>query len=198
MQEIDGFILVGGRSTRMGTDKATLKLGGRSFINNVAEALGSVTNSIRLVGRAGADPNELFPFVSDAYRDCGALGGIHAALNAANRNWVLVVACDLPFVTDKLLLRLAHLRSGFEAVAPIQENGIPQPLCALYRVDPSLDQACEMIKRGERRPFALLQSLRTRWVGFDELSDLDSAEYFFDNINTPDDYARAITNKRRE
>ena len=176
----------------MGMDKAGLRLGGRSFVNKLAEVLLTVTDSIQLVGRAGAKPNELFPFVSDAYPDCGALGGIHAALHAAKRDWALIVACDLPLVTSELLTRLADMRSGFEAVAPIQKDAIPQPLCALYRVDASRDRANEMIKSGERRPLALLQSLRTRWVGFDELSDLDSAEHFLDNINTPDDYVQAV------
>ena len=195
MQEIDGFILVGGRSTRMGTDKASLKLARRSLTSHVADALQTVTDSIALVGRPGFQPSESFPFVTDVYPDCGALSGIHAAFNSSNRKWILVVACDLPFVTGELLQRLALFRTGYEAVAPIQRDGIPQPLCALYQVDPCRERAGALLESGERRPLALLQSVATRWVSFEELSDLTSATDFFDNINTPDDFARAVQRK---
>jgi molybdopterin-guanine dinucleotide biosynthesis protein A len=83
------------------------------------------------------------------------------------------------------------LRGDFDAVAPIQQDGIPQPLCSLYRVEPCLRLAEQLIKSGERKPIALLQSVRTRWVLFNELSNLRGADRFFENINTPEDYARA-------
>ncbi len=81
---------------------------------------------------------------------------------------------------------------GFEAVAPVQLDQVPQPLCTLYRVEPCLAQAEQLIKSGERKPIALLQSVRTRWITFDELADLKSAAHFFDNINTPEDYHRIV------
>jgi molybdopterin-guanine dinucleotide biosynthesis protein A len=86
------------------------------------------------------------------------------------------------------------LRENFAAVAPIQSDGRPQPLCALYQVVPCLNQAAQLIKSGERRPLALLQSVGARWVSFAELADLVGADRFFDNINTPQDYFR-ITQK---
>jgi molybdopterin-guanine dinucleotide biosynthesis protein A len=101
-----------------------------------------------------------------------------------------VVACDFPFVTSELFARLAGVRSDFEAVAPIQQDGIPQPLCSLYRVEPCLRLAERLIKSDERKPITLLQSVRTRWVFFNELNDLKGADSFFDNINTPEDYVR--------
>ena len=97
-------------------------------------------------------------------------------------------------VTSELFAKLASLAEDFEAVAPIQRDGIPQPLCALYRVEPCLSRAEQFIKSGERKPIALLQSVTTRWVSFDELRNLEGADHFFDNINTPADYAR-VTKK---
>ena len=85
---------------------------------------------------------------------------------------------------------MASFCEGFDAVAPVQDDGWPQPLCALYRVDPCLALAEKLIRSGERKPVTLLQSVRTRWVGFKELADLDGAKRFFANINTPDDYLR--------
>ena len=115
---------------------------------------------------------------------------MHAALSACGAEWALVVACDFPFVTGDLFGKLASSRGNAEAVAPIQADGIPQPLCSLYRVKPCLTLAEELIKSGERKPIALLQSVRTRWVEFNELAGLENANSFFDNINTPEDYAR--------
>ena len=84
----------------------------------------------------------------------------------------------------------------FAAVAPVQNDGIPQPLCALYQVAACLSRANSLIQSGERKPIALLQSVRTRWVAAAELADLDGAGHFFDNINTPQDYTRAKQERR--
>ena len=192
MDLIAGFILTGGQSRRMGIDKSRLMLEGQSFVERIAGELSAATPSVTVVGniRAATLPGFNLPTVSDVYPEWGALGGVHAALAATSARWALIVACDFPFVTSELFARLSSFREGSEAVAPIQSDGIPQPLCALYRVEPCLERAERLINSGERKPIALLQSVETRWVSFAELSSLEGAENFFDNINTPEDYAR--------
>ncbi|MEP6820196.1 MAG: molybdenum cofactor guanylyltransferase [bacterium] len=193
LDAIEGFILAGGESRRMGTDKSRLFLGGQTFGERIAGELSAVTSSIKVVGSNTAElklPTNI-QFTPDVYQRWGALGGVHAALSACSASWALVVACDFPFVTSELFRSLASVRESFEAVAPIQADGIPQPLCSLYRVEPCLRLADQLIKSGERKPIALLQSVRTRWVLFSELSKLEGADCFFDNINTPEDFARA-------
>jgi molybdopterin-guanine dinucleotide biosynthesis protein A len=187
--QIEGFILTGGQSRRMGTDKSRMIIGGESFVDRIAAALFPVTPSARLVGDNSA-PQSTLQVVPDIHSQWGALGGVHAALSACGASWALIVACDFPFVTSELFGKLASLRADSEAVAPIQADGIPQPLCSLYRVEPCLQLAEELIKSRERKPIALLQSVRTRWVEFSELAGLENANSFFDNINTPADYAR--------
>ena len=188
--EIEGFILTGGQSRRMGTDKSRLIIQGESFVDRIAAELLPVTPSIRLVGdNTPAAPSKV-QTVPDIHSQWGALGGVHAALSACRAVWALIVACDFPFVTRELFGKLASLRGDFEAVAPIQADDIPQPLCSLYRVEPCVKLAEKLIKSGERKPIALLQSVRTRWVEFSELARLEDADSFFDNINTPEDYAR--------
>ncbi|MBC8167279.1 MAG: molybdenum cofactor guanylyltransferase [Bryobacteraceae bacterium] len=191
MNFMAGFILVGGASSRMGTDKAALLLEGRTFVQRIAEELLAVTDSVTLIGKDSGKLQPNLPSAPDAYENWGALGGVHAALSASQSQWSLIVACDLPFVTAGLFARLAGLREDFEAVAAIQKDGRPQPLAALYRNDPCLVRADQLIKSGERRPIALLQSVRTRWTPFSELEQLPGAEHFFDNINTPQDYEQA-------
>ena len=194
METVTGYILVGGKSRRMGSDKWRLTLDGRRFVERIADEIETVASSVSLVGDnvgKNATAVELSqPIVPDIYPEWGALGGVHSALSACPTEWALVVACDFPLVSGALFSRLAGFREGFEAVVPIQKDQIPPPLCALYRTVPCLERAGEMINSGERKPIALLQSVRTRWVSFSETADLDRSDHFFDNINTPEDYAR--------
>ena len=192
MFAIEGFILAGGASSRMGRDKALLPLGGETFITRIARALAAVTDSVRLVGprRAGADA--ALPVVPDIYQGCGALGGLHAALAACQAPWAAVVSCDLPFVSGALWRRLATLRSAdVDAVVPCDADGRAQMLCALYARAVCQARAEELLLAGEMRPRVLAHSVRTRRVAPDELADLTGAPLFFMNVNTPDDYARA-------
>ena len=191
MDSIEGFILVGGQSRRMGADKAELRLAGQSFVERIANELSAVTSSVKLVGGKPDTARINLQTVPDVFPAWGALGGVHAAISACDAEWALVVACDFPFVTQALFTKLAGVRADFEAVAPIQGDGIVQPLCTLYRVDPCRRLAEQFIKSGERKPLALLQSVKTRWVPFDEVRGLKGADRFFDNINTPEDYLRA-------
>ena len=194
MNSIEAFILVGGNSSRMGTDKSRLLLNGKSFVHRIADELRSVVESVRIVGKDSEQLGLKLASAPDIYPRWGALGGVHAALAACNAQWAAIVACDLPFISRALIARLASLRENAAAVAPIQSDGRPQPLCALYQVVPCLHQAEQLIKSGERRPIALLQSVGTRWVSFSEIEDLAGADRFFDNINTPQDYVR-VTQK---
>lgn len=190
MEQIAAFILAGGASRRMGTDKSQLRLEQQTFTERIAETLLQITDSVSIVGR-DSDESSL-PSVADVYPKWGALGGIHAALAACSREWAIVVACDLPFVTSELFSYLVTQRMDHEAVVPVQEDGRPQPLAALYRVVPCLRQATSLIEAGRRRPVDLLQAVNTRWVAFDELRNFVRAQSFFVNINTPDDYDEAI------
>jgi len=175
----------------MGADKSRLRLGGRTFVELAAGAFGALTDAVRVVGsRPDAEAHGL-PVVRDVYEGLGAMGGLHAALASCRARWAAVVSCDLPFVSGELFARLASLRGeGDEAVAPVQDDGRPQPLCALYAAAPCLAAAEESIRSGELRPRTLLRGVRTRWVAFEELADLTGSRLFFANVNTPEDYAR--------
>jgi molybdopterin-guanine dinucleotide biosynthesis protein A len=190
MKSCQAFVLAGGASSRMGTDKSQLLIGRQTFTEHIANTLRKVTDSVTVVGRATSDSS--LPSVPDVYPQWGALGGLHAALTAANRDWAIVVACDLPFVTSELFLKLVAMTLDHDAVVPVQEDGRPQPLAALYRVEPCRKRATELIEAGYRRPLDLLETVNTRWVAFPELRNLDQAEQFFVNINTRDDYDEAI------
>jgi molybdopterin-guanine dinucleotide biosynthesis protein A len=199
MLDVEGFILVGGASSRMGSDKARLMFGSRTGVQRIAEELNAVTDRVRMVGSRGESEDADFENVPDMLEHWGALGGIHSALAACQKTWAFVVACDLPLVTSGLFTRLWQLNSDkFDAIVPIQPDGRPQPLCAVYRRAVNSEEAARLIANGEHAPRGLLAQVRTRWVDSQELADLPGAEYFFLNVNTPADYefAKRILEKR--
>lgn len=191
MDNIEGFILLGGASSRMGTDKARLDLGGKQFVERIAYALSHVAGRISIVGAKESVNHWHLPNVPDVYVKWGALGGLHAALASCESEWAAIVACDLPFVSGELFVRLASLRENFDSVVPIQDDGHLQPLCALYRCASCLPAAEKLIESGERRPRGLLEHINTRLVAAGELSALSDAQLFFMNINTTEDYEQA-------
>src|SRR5216110_1456826 len=136
MLDVEGFILVGGASSRMGSDKSQLVFGGQTAVERIAAELRSVTSQVSLVGLPDEGQNSVFKTIPDVHPRWGALGGIHAALGASQAKWAVIVACDLPFVTRELFQRLLQLAEEgepelFDAVVPIQPDERVQPLCAL-------------------------------------------------------------------
>jgi molybdopterin-guanine dinucleotide biosynthesis protein A len=195
MFDVQGFILVGGASRRMGQDKAQLRLGPETMLERIAAQLSPVTSSVTLVGGSQADSGSSLPSVPDVYEKWGALGGIHAALSAAKTDWIIVIACDLPFITRDLFERLKSFVDesidSIDSIVPLQPDGRPQPVCALYYRETCLPEIERLVSAGEHTPRALLANVRTRYVQFKELNDLPGAENFFLNLNTPEDFARA-------
>jgi molybdopterin-guanine dinucleotide biosynthesis protein A len=192
MFDVEGFILVGGQSRRMGTDKSRLLFAGQTGVDHIAGALRPLTPMVRLAG--ARDQYDDFQNVPDLHESWGALGGIHSALDACQSTWALIAACDLPLVTTELFMRLWHSAAaaeGFDAIVPVQPDGRPQPLAALYRRASCLPAATTLIAAGEHKPRALLAGVKTHWVQFQDLADLPGANDFFLNVNTPEDYERA-------
>ena len=199
MLDVESFILVGGASSRMGSDKAQLMFGTQTGFQRIAAELGALNTRVRLVGLRGEPGDSGFENVPDRHEHWGALGGIHSALAASQATWAFVVACDLPLVTSDLFTRLWQFNTdAFDAIVPIQPDGRPQPLCAVYRREVNSEESARLIATGEHTPRALLAQVRTRWVEFQELADLPGAEYFFFNVNTPADYelAKQILERR--
>src|SRR5918911_1260403 len=113
---VEGFILAGGASSRMGRDKAALRLGEETLVARVASALTGIATRVSVVSSRHAADSFGLPVVRDVFEGAGALGGLHAALLHARSPWAAVVSCDLPFVTAELLRRLVSFAEGFDAV----------------------------------------------------------------------------------
>ncbi|MBE3071369.1 MAG: molybdenum cofactor guanylyltransferase, partial [Acidobacteria bacterium] len=127
---------------------------------------------------------------TDRMRGAGPLGGIYTAIQIASPGLALVVACDMPFLTASFLRRLVAEAAGADAAVPRTADG-QHPLCAVYA--PS---AAEPIRRriegGRLKVNDALADLRVRELGPKEIARYDPDGTLFFNINTPDDYKRAL------
>src|SRR3954451_12728784 len=163
--EISAAILAGGRATRFGgADKASLVIGGVRIVERQLAALAGVTADVRIVAGDATRYADLgVRVVADAIENAGPLGGLYTALVDARYERVLVLACDLPFVTAAFLERLAA-ESGtgqqVDAVVPRTQRGL-EPLCAVYRKT-CAGRARAQIARGDLRMTALLADLDVR------------------------------------
>ncbi len=191
--EFSAAILAGGRATRFGgADKASLVVGGRRIVERQLAALASIARDVRIVANDAARYADLgVPVVADAIAGAGPLGGVYTALVEARHERVLVLACDLPFVTAALVERLA-VESGaaeeIDAVVPRTVRGL-EPLCALYRTRAAA-RARARIDRGDLRMTGFLADLAVRELPDGAFAPADEGT-LFENINTPHDYARA-------
>jgi molybdopterin-guanine dinucleotide biosynthesis protein A len=189
--DVTAFVLAGGKSTRMGADKAFLELGGRTLLARTLELARSVAPEVRIVGGVSAKFAPFSNTVEDVYRDRGPLGGIHAALATSKTELNLMLAVDLPFVEARLLEYLiAQARASGAVVTVPRAAGGLQPLCAVYRREFAA-VAARSLQKGQNKIDALFAQVETRVLGEKEIASLGLPETMFQNLNTPDDWSAA-------
>jgi molybdenum cofactor guanylyltransferase len=178
-------ILAGGRSRRMGRDKAALPAGDQTMVAHLAGRLGSVTDEVIVAGPLPA-PLAGVRQVDDQYPGLGPLAGIHAGLLASSQPRAWVVGCDLPDVEPAVGRLLLALADGYDAVVPRVDRE-PEGVCAIYdcAVIPRVEAALEA---GERSVKRLLRSCRVRYASAEEIRTVDPGLRSFRNLNTPADY----------
>jgi molybdopterin-guanine dinucleotide biosynthesis protein A len=189
--DVTVFILAGGKSTRMGEDKAFVMLDGRSLLARALGLARSVTSDVRIVG----DPAKFAafaPVVEDIFRNCGPLGGIHAALRASPTELNLILAVDVPFVSPALLQYLiGRARASKSATVTVaQAGGRLQPLCAVYRRD-FAGAAEQALRAGHYKIDALFESSRIQLITEEELEAAGFSSKMFRNLNTQQELAEA-------
>ena len=197
---IHAFIQAGGRSSRMGTDKAWLEINGHPMIESVLAAAQPVAASLSILINS-ANPNakryrELAAkwnarLLHDLHDHKGPLGGIHTALKICGENEsALILACDMPYLPSEFLNFLCqkHLSGTAAITVPIDQEGRLQPLAAIY------DQAClpvikEMLAANRLRVDRLFEQVPTQFVSLDEIAISSLTEKLFSNLNSPEDFA---------
>ena len=186
--DITGIILVGGKSRRMGQDKAFLKVGGIPIFERVLAVFRENFKHVVLIG----DREERFadsglPVVPDIYPG-SALGGLYTGLHHAESEYVFVSSCDLPFPSAEVLRYLCSLINGFDAVVPTTAHGY-EPLFAVYSKN-CLGPIREHLDNGDFCAYAYYPQVRVRYVPFEELAHIDRDGRTFLNINTPEEFVK--------
>jgi molybdopterin-guanine dinucleotide biosynthesis protein A len=191
--DVSAVILAGGKSARLGIDKAFLDFGGTPLIARVHAAVAGLFPEIIIVT---SNPSA-FTFLSarvvpDVLPGRGPLGGLHAGLSALgpHARAAFVVACDLPFIRPDLVARLVELKGAHDAVVP-RRGEFAEPLHALY------DRAClrvveEELGRSSPRVTSFFGRVDVRYVGPEEVEVFGPWERLFFNVNRADDYRLAL------
>jgi molybdenum cofactor guanylyltransferase len=176
-------VLAGGKSSRMGRDKALLPFRGGVLAGHVAAAVAAAAGSVTLIG----DPQKYghlgYPVLPDRRPGMGPLGGIESALSHTAADWNLVLACDMPAVSAEILRGLLEAAEscGADALVPAGPSGRAEPLTAVYhrRCGPSFRRALDA---GVRKVMDALDALQVRtWTVADSAC--------LENLNTPEEWA---------
>ena len=187
-----GFILAGGRSSRMGSDKAFLRLRNRTLLERAISVVESVCPEVAIVGDRCKFSGHA-RVIEDIHKSCGPLAGIHAALLHSCAELNLMLAVDLPFVSADLLSFLFTCAASADAIVTVPRTAAGfQPLCAIYR-RPFAAPADHAIRAGKYKIDALFTGLAVRVVDESELRAAGFTEKIFANVNTPEDFDAAST-----
>jgi molybdopterin-guanine dinucleotide biosynthesis protein A len=184
---VGGIVLSGGKSRRMGSDKALLPYNGTTLLKHVVSIVRSVAGETLVV----ADLADKYAFkdgtrvVGDLYPESGPLGGIITGLTYAGDEFNLVVACDMPLLQPALLKRLLQAAEGNDAAVP-EINGRLEPLCAAYHKQVA-DKLRITLESGELAVHKAISCLNIYRLEEEEVRRFDPELRSFSNWNTPDD-----------
>ena len=187
---INGFVLAGGKSRRMGQDKALMQFEGKPLVLRAAEILRPFVSEVTLLAPADRYGNLGLPVVEDKWPDQGPLAAICTGLLSSHRDWNIFLACDLPLVSRQflqlLVKRVQATRS--DTVVPRTEEGW-QPLSAAYHSRCRLAFA-RALQEGRRSIIGLFDEVRVEAITRDEMVSAGLSEMELVNLNTPEDWAR--------
>jgi molybdenum cofactor guanylyltransferase len=190
-----GFVVAGGRSVRMGRDKALLPWADGTLLDHALARLRSVCDDVRILcGPTPRYQDRDVPVVLDRRGDAGPLAGLEAALADAAGRPVLFLGVDLPFVTPALLEFLGSELAGSDAAVPVVA-GRPEPLCAAYG-PACLGPVGARLAAGERRMTSFWPDVSVREIAEASLARFGDPAAIFRNLNTPQEFDEAPDRRR--
>ncbi len=186
---LSAAILAGGKSGRMGTNKALLRLNGTTLIEQIVNIVKKDIDRLWIITNSKEDFQFLdLPLVSDEIKDIGPLGGIYTALQYCKTTHCLIIACDLPFITEEVIGQLLDNGLSYDVLAIDTGNGV-EPLCTIYSKN-CLAQIGKQIQEKNYRITDVFPEVETKIIEMRHDSLEDFTDRFF-NVNTPKDYKKA-------
>jgi molybdopterin-guanine dinucleotide biosynthesis protein A len=184
---VTAIVLAGGKSTRMGKDKAHLKVNGVPLVRRLCDMLRPFfDHCIISTGTGGAAWNG-FRSVVDSYPESGPLSGIYAGLSASETEHNFVIACDIPNVNLAALHKLISLSEDCDIAMPSFKNGLAEPLFAFYRKQ-VVETALKLLQKGRFQVRALMEECNSHVVNFPDTG-------WYVNLNTPDDFRQFLSGR---
>lgn len=193
-------IQAGGKSSRMGQNKALLPFQGEPLIMRVYRRLASLANEVLITVNQTTGFEFLgLPLITDVYLGKGTLGGLFTGLQAARGSLIAVVGSDMPFVNPALLHAELDLlnRTEADAVIPLSDTGL-EPLHAVYRRETCLPAIYKSLMADQLRLVSWLPDVKVQEMPLDEVKVYDPELHAFFNLNTPDDFKQAEAMARFE
>lgn len=181
--QITGIILAGGKSLRMGTDKAFLKLNEKTLLERTIELVQPICNSIIISSNNPEHEKFGYKIIPDEIKNCGPLSGIYASLKKSETDWNFVISVDSAFVEADYIQYIISEIDDFDAVVPIHKNG-KEPLIALYNKS-SIVEIEKMLKSGNFKMHNLLTTINTKIV--ESQKWVEKYPQLFRNLNRPED-----------
>jgi molybdopterin-guanine dinucleotide biosynthesis protein A len=188
---VSGFVLAGGKSSRMGRDKAMLEIDGEPLIARATRLVNSVLGEAAVIAPTSGYETLGLKTIADDFPGHGPLGGIATALHVSRKPWNLVIACDLPYLTKPWLNYLVEraLKSAADALVPMNVRG-PEPLCAMYHKNAEV-RIRTAVEGGMRKVTDSFATLTVEHVEPSEWKGFASGGLLFKNVNSPADYEEA-------
>lgn len=192
---VSGVALAGGRSKRLGRNKAVEKIGDQSIIERVVGKLSQVTSETVVVvaEESGAADLNLPPWVrtaTDLYPGTGSLGGIFTGLSATKGNYGVVVACDMPFLNVDLIRFMLDIVSDYDAVVP-RLQGRPEPLHAIYSKN-CIGPIERCLQADQLKIAMFFEQINVAYLEDDDIETFDPNHLSFFNVNTQEDLDKAL------
>ncbi len=188
---MNAVILAGGKSSRMGTNKAFLKLKGKTFVELQIELLREMFNEIFISANTPSEYEYLnLPIFKDVYPGKGPLGGIYTSLLNSDSFHTFMLACDMPFVGLELIKHLKDLTKEFDVVIPKSERGL-EPLHAFYSKN-CIGPIKRELDEDNLRIISFFPHVNVKIVELDSLATSASFHNSIKNLNTRDEYEDVI------
>ena len=184
---MNAAILVGGKSSRMGSNKAFLELKGKTFIELQIDLLREIFNDIFISANTSSEYEYLnLSIFKDVYPGKGPLGGIYTSLINSSSLHTFMLACDMPFIGPELINHLKDLTKEYDVVIPKSEKGL-EPLHAFYSKK-CIDPIKRSLEEDNLRITSFFPHVNVKIVELDNLNLSDSFKNSIKNLNTRDDY----------
>jgi len=194
LEDIAFFVMAGGRSSRMGEDKALLLLDGQSIMQRILKLLKSIHSDIGIIGHSEDYQTFGYPVIPDIIPGQGLMGGLYTAMKSTTKTYVFIIACDLPLINVDCILRILKSEANCDIILAASDSKIHPSLGCYHRR--LLPRVQESIEKAQLKMKDFIYTCDYTTVEMDDLMENNPNLLF--NLNTKEDYQKLLEawNKR--